>query len=324
MCWFSPRTRGCSWRGRVHLEEYRVFPAHAGMFRVPPGVQPVHAGFLRARGDVPTGAWFKRWQAQFSPRTRGCSAGRQRQWQQPRVFPAHAGMFLLCRFQTTIRHRFPRARGDVPGFQLLTEGIFQFSPRTRGCSVINKLMGAGAKCFPRARGDVPILIAPQAVENRFSPRTRGCSFGGHVQACVIVVFPAHAGMFPTRDLRNLGLNCFPRARGDVPGLGHCCRRDERFSPRTRGCSCHGDSLARISVVFPAHAGMFPFVWIECSPLVGFPRARGDVPNRSRKDSTCTSFSPRTRRCSAGETHRKITSAVFPAHAGIFRTSAQNR
>ena len=35
------------------MEVEVVFPAHAGMFRVPPNTAVHHHGFPRARGDVP-------------------------------------------------------------------------------------------------------------------------------------------------------------------------------------------------------------------------------------------------------------------------------
>ena len=70
------------------------------------------------------------------------------------------------------------------------------------------------------------------------------------------VFPAHAGMFRLRFLRPICCLCFPRARGDVPGLATLMFSLEMFSPRTRGCSyeCRAPLLSR--AVFPAHAGMF--------------------------------------------------------------------
>ena len=72
------------------------------------------------------------------------------------------------------------------------------------------------------------------------------------------VFPAHAGMFPilTRDYD--ASTSFPRARGDVPHPASAWRADVAFSPRTRGCSLDCERLFGVPVVFPAHAGMFPF------------------------------------------------------------------
>ena len=54
------------------------------------------------------------WITRFSPRTRGCSAGRVPQVAYHLVFPAHAGMFPHVARLTIVAVRFPRARGDVP------------------------------------------------------------------------------------------------------------------------------------------------------------------------------------------------------------------
>ena len=71
--------------------------------------------------------------------------------------------------------------------------------------------------------------------------------------------------------------CFPRARGDVPIYSPQRLARGEFSPRTRGCSL--------------------FWWENWVDFYRFPRARGDVP--------------------AGKNWRRVTSPVFPAHAGMF-------
>ena len=113
------------------------------------------------------------------------------------------------------------------------------------------------RCFPRARGDVPSIASNPNVVSGFSPRTRGCSLGSISQPALTNVFPAHAGMFPPWAMMCIILMCFPRARGDVPCVGHPTYTPPKFSPRTRGCSCSSR------------------MWVP--GLIGFPRARGDVP-----------------------------------------------
>ena len=55
------------------------------------------------------------------------------------------------------------------------------------------------KCFPRARGDVPQITDWRAEDEAFSPRTRGCSAIASEAKKHTMVFPAHAGMFRTRQ-----------------------------------------------------------------------------------------------------------------------------
>ena len=52
-------------------------------------------------------------------------------------------------------------------------------------------------------------------------------------------------------------------------------------------------------------------------MVGFPRARGDVPKPLKADYIAVLFSPRTRGCSLHEWVYEQLVSVFPAHAGMF-------
>ena len=210
---FSPRTRGCSHGFRQIPRRQTVFPAHAGMFldiRSPP---PRHWCFPRARGDVPWGYSAELPNGQFSPRTRGCSAGGQEWFLGLFVFPAHAGMFLIAHGGRLVETSFPRARGDVPPCRSPPPRPAVFSPRTRGCSETgkvfkglstvfpahagmfrSKMWGKPQKqSFPRARGDVPPAWLPCWKTPGFSPRTRGCSVNPKSPASGLRVFPAHAG-----------------------------------------------------------------------------------------------------------------------------------
>ena len=90
--------------------------------------------FPRARGDVPAGARKRQGEEGFSPRTRGCSEGRERFYLSSFVFPAHAGMFRRDGISRTGGSSFPRARGDVPENSIVCQVQKRFSPRTRGCS----------------------------------------------------------------------------------------------------------------------------------------------------------------------------------------------
>ena len=54
-CWFSPLRRGCSLRLRTSERVRAVFPAHAGLFRLPESCLDPHFRFPRARGVFPAG-----------------------------------------------------------------------------------------------------------------------------------------------------------------------------------------------------------------------------------------------------------------------------
>ena len=70
---FSPRARGCSQLTRIFIPRPRVFPACAGMFRLPGCGAALRGSFPRVRGDVPR-CHIIRWRViMFSPRARGCS-----------------------------------------------------------------------------------------------------------------------------------------------------------------------------------------------------------------------------------------------------------
>ena len=132
----------------------------------------------------------------------------------------------------------------------------KFSPRERGCSrrsavhlpkrkVFPARAGmfrlavcprAGVPCFPRASGDVPTVAVLILLGYAFSPRERGCSQLLPAEMLSSCVFPARAGMFPTRGTDWIGQISFPRASGDVPVIEHSAVGIARFSPRERGCS----------------------------------------------------------------------------------------
>ena len=228
-------------------------------------------------------------------------------------------MFLLAKARKDVSESFPRARGDVPPQHVVQAYVSAFSPRTRGCSQMKRLNTEIGRVFPahagmflsgmtffptrprfpRARGDVPNLSAATQRLKAFSPRTRGCSQFIETYEPIVRVFPAHAGMFPRPCRQGKVMVRFPRARGDVPAVVHSKSNLLGFSPRTRGCSRHGRNLPHWGHVFPAHAGMFRTRSVICGWRFGFPRARGDVPSKILISWFFSSFSPRTRGCSAG-------------------------
>ena len=208
-------------------------------------------------------------------------------------------MFLLAKARKDVSESFPRARGDVPPQHVVQAYVSAFSPRTRGCSQMKRLNTEIGRVFPAHAGMFLSGMTFFPTRPRF-PRARGdVPLSGIINLKHHLVFPAHAGMFPRPCRQGKVMVRFPRARGDVPAVVHSKSNLLGFSPRTRGCSRHGRNLPHWGHVFPAHAGMFRTRSVICGWRFGFPRARGDVPSKILISWFFSSFSPRTRGCSAG-------------------------
>ena len=113
---------------------------------------------------------------------------------------------------------------------------------------------------------------------------------------------------------------FPRIRGDVPRHMGTPTRNDRFSPHTRGCSSSPHQFRGTRRVFPAYAGMFRFDRPGHDRCDGFPRIRGDVPGVKNAVDRVKTFSPHTRGCSGRFGTFGRQNHVFPAYAGMFRSS----
>ena len=131
----------------------------------------------------------------------------------------------------------------------------------------------------------------------------------------VSVFPAYAGMFRSLRLRRRILSRFPRIRGDVPSRNPARSTSQSFSPHTRGCSRLVMFAPTGVTVFPAYAGMFPNFRFRYRWRPGFPRIRGDVPEKWWKDKTKDGFSPHTRGCSAREQIIHVGFPRFPRIRG---------
>ena len=171
--------------------------------------------------------------------------------------------------------------------------------------------------LPRARGGVPVKAIGERSEKRSSPRTRGCSQRVSRRAGILRVFPAHAGVFPLPQSSALLQSSLPRARGGVPVSPSPPLALPLSSPRTRGCSRSQRHLYPVAVVFPAHAGVFPWSPATCPQHHCLPRARGGVPVDEAGVTHSALSSPRTRGCSQLDRNGQRHVFVFPAHAGVF-------
>src|SRR5690606_22324018 len=73
-------------------------------------------------------------------------------------------------------------------------------------------------------------------------------------------------------------------------------------------------------LFPADAGMYRFAGQSCILLGPVPRRRGDVPPDYRAWCWLLGCSPQTRGCTVVHACSLCYSFLFPADAGMYRTS----
>ncbi len=272
----------------------RVLPAHAGMVPRRLTASRAWTGAPRARGDGPDGLPGTTAQSKCSPRTRGWSPARPL----ARLGPLRA----------------PRARGDGPSIEPRAALEQSCSPRTRGWSPALGMDGAPegvlpahagmvpaairvrrcASCAPRARGDGPMRRAGGRSWVPCSPRTRGWSLDQLIEAHILNVLPAHAGMVPATGPWSAAGCCAPRARGDGPRQLRQTQPQLVCSPRTRGWSQADLFGVGVEAVLPAHAGMVPRSTAPGSWARGAPRARGDGPWSAAWPPVKSMCSPRTR------------------------------
>ena len=157
-----------------------------------------------------------------------------------------------------------------------------------------------------------------------SPHTRGCSKGRKTMESKYDVFPAYAGVFLKRYENGDETACVPRIRGGVPFGLLSIIPVWSCSPHTRGCSHGLIMMSSYSNVFPAYAGVFPFLRYKKSQSYSVPRIRGGVPGYFSITGGKTQCSPHTRGCSSSCIATMYSNIVFPAYAGVFRSKSKKR
>ena len=186
---------------------------------------------------------------------RGCFRIKQRLFVCWRLFPAHAGVFPSTPAAPAPSEAFPRACGGVSHLAAPLLRRAHFSPRMRGCfsalvrlRLRNGLFPAHAGVFllpglpplpldpfPRACGGVSEACARSIPCPHFSPRMRGCFLISKPVGGIVVLFPAHAGVFLGFKPALRRSLTFPRACGGVSHKLCMNLRKGAFSPRMRGC-----------------------------------------------------------------------------------------
>ena len=234
------------------------------------------------------------------------------------------------------RARFPRTRGDAPDTAISSYPRNQLPPHTRGCTreflapreaVIASPAHAGMHLiqaelifrspgFPRTRGDAPPPLLDLLLEVMLPPHTRGCTRRGFDDYAARDASPAHAGMHPQGAVNARAARGFPRTRGDAPRRGPARRRWPRLPPHTRGCTLIGVGCRVGRPASPAHAGMHPKYRNRASGVSGFPRTRGDAPDRRRAAQRPPALPPHTRGCTRLGAGFRPCFLASPAHAGM--------
>ena len=215
--------------------EISVFPAQAGVFPSSGAFLPVRRSLPRASGGVSWSGPSPLEKGTSSPRKRGCFLEFAYQTSWICVFPAQAGVFPLpvrfCLFSNGL----PRASGGVSNEDSPTPEGVPSSPRKRGCFHVTEAVWMNAQVFPAQAG----VFQAHTIEiyrfDRSSPRKRGCFHNREVTMDGGKVFPAQAGVFPKTIVRHPKTKGLPRASGGVSsGRTRSCR-NEKSSPRKRGC-----------------------------------------------------------------------------------------
>ena len=310
----SPRSRGWTSSSSPCSARPVGFPALAGMD--PPRCAAARrCGRLpRARGDGPVSPVRSARTSAASPRSRGWTRGPMRHGVTAAGFPALAGMDPGRCGRGRPAVGLPRARGDGPALLGCAAALPAASPRSRGWTRRRSPAGRSRDGFPalagmdpwqvdtaasrwrlpRARGDGPSLGQVHDRVRRASPRSRGWTSPARDASKSASGFPALAGMDPSSGGSSGPATRLPRARGDGPLTGPGESAGERASPRSRGWTIAGSTVACDMRGFPALAGMDLDNVDGLGGLGGLPRARGDGPSASSRAGDRRAASPRSR------------------------------
>ncbi len=231
----------------------------------------------RTRGGISGTLLILGGQEASSPHTRGYFLEYPADWNASLLFPAHAGVFppfdgLVRGFLTL-----PRTRGGISIFLPLSTFLEVSSPHTRGYfrglwvkGKLDLLFPAHAGVFPRyfaatqnphtlprTRGGISNHRPRKNAPTGSSPHTRGYFLEHLTAAQKMLLFPAHAGVFPAYSSASSLTLSLPRTRGGISFrlARKLCEIDS--SPHTRGYFLHCSYAHLPHSLFPAHAGVFP-------------------------------------------------------------------
>ena len=253
----SPHARGWSLPARHGHQPFPVFPACAGVVPPASSVSLVAPRLPRMRGGGPFLVEPRFTTNSSSPHARGWSRD--------------------TRPGTKSAPRLPRMRGGGPSAFQAKQYDIKSSPHARGWSEIAtqnhdmpdvfpacagvvptaRTTADTKKGLPRMRGGGPCLPTRQGVTSPSSPHARGWSNRVGSLLDGRQVFPACAGVVPTRRWPLCWPSRLPRMRGGGPPVGFVAAPRFASSPHARGWSRVHRQEVEHRPVFPACAGVVP-------------------------------------------------------------------
>ena len=168
------------------------------------------------------------------------------------------------------------------------------------------------------RGDRPEEQAVAEAIGAFTPHARGSTSKQYPYLPLSIVYPACAGIDPSRLVRMTTRRCLPRMRGDRPFAFSLSIRKEAFTPHARGSTSCRFRSSKTAVVYPACAGIDPQRGGRRMRNLSLPRMRGDRPCRGSTATMSSWFTPHARGSTNIRRNHLHHGGVYPACAGIDR------
>ena len=255
------------------------------------------------RGDPPTMSTALQAIPESTPHARGSTVSRFISLPNASVYPACAGIHRTLSLVILDSFGLPRMRGDPPlenPYNLedneSTPHARGSTPRTGGtqnrgnvypaCAGIHPLVFTEFFILvglPRMRGDPPHLYCQGAPHTLSTPHARGSTPKSLPLPLPSKVYPACAGIHPTRNGSKKNMGSLPRMRGDPPCS--MCGKEiyEQSTPHARGSTREALLLPHPYTVYPACAGIHPWCCTLSSASCCLPRMRGDPPAYASDD-----------------------------------------
>jgi len=124
------------------------------------------------RGDRPQVEEWQDWQTVFTPHARGSTVPHRLDPAGAVVYPACAGIDLLCLLFSAHCNSLPRMRGDRPWEVDVLTKESEFTPHARGSTASQKQEKASAEVYPACAG-IDLGIGKNLRRENGLPRMRG-------------------------------------------------------------------------------------------------------------------------------------------------------
>jgi len=166
------------------------------------------------------------------------------------------------------------------------------------------------------RGDPPDRHGSKSKFDESTPHARGSTHVVDWQGNRVIVYPACAGIHPTKLEEPGPFGGLPRMRGDPPAHTPHASMASTSTPHARGSTPYAFIAENVKGVYPACAGIH---LIRASGLVerrSLPRMRGDPPGCLHPGIDKCRSTPHARGSTQNSTKHGLTIGVYPACAGI--------